>query len=140
MTYLTPAALFDAVVDCRNRNDLAAYLGCYERDATIVPQPGVVSTGQQALRNFFALYQSMKPIFTVVRREFIEGPELTLHLSAWTLTGTDADGRPFVWEARTADLLRRHSDGNWLVSLDNPWGTGLLDPTPNTGENHAHQS
>ena len=65
---------------------------------------------------------------TVVRREFIEGPEITLHLSAWTLTGTDADGKSIAWEGRTTDVLRKQSDGNWLVSLDNPWGTALLDP------------
>jgi ketosteroid isomerase-like protein len=128
MTYLTPAALFDAVVDSRKRNDLATYLGCYEHAATIVPQPGAIATGQEALRNFFAFYQSMKPTFTVVRREFIEGPEITLHLSAWTLTGTDSDGKPFTWEGRTTDVLRKQSYGNWLVSLDNPWGTALLDP------------
>ena len=127
MSYATTATLFDAVVASRNRNDLAAYLGCYEYEATIVLQPGAVATGQEALRNFFSFYQSMKPTFTVVRREFIEGPEITLHLSSWTLTGTDADGKPIAWEGRTTDVLRKQSDGNWLVSLDNPWGTALLD-------------
>jgi ketosteroid isomerase-like protein len=129
MAYLTPSALFDAVVDSRRRNDLATYLGCYEYEATIVQQPGTVATGQEALGNFFAFYQSIRPTFTVVRREFIEGPEITLHLSAWTLNGTDADGKPITWEGRTTDVLRKQPDGNWLVSLDNPWGTALLDPT-----------
>ena len=128
MAYLTPAALFDAVVASRNRNDLAAYLGCYEHNATIVQQPGAIATGQEALQKFFAFYQSLRPTFTVVRRTFIEGPEITLHLSAWTLTGTDSDGNQFAWEGRTTDVLRKQSDGSWLVSLDNPWGTALLDP------------
>ena len=79
--------------------------------------------------NLFAFYQSIKPTFTVVRREFIECPETTLHLSAWMLSGTDADGKPFAWQGRTNDVLRKQPDGNWLLSLDNPWGTALLDPT-----------
>ena len=128
MPYVTPAELFDAVVDSRNRGDLATYLGCYEPTATIVLQPGVVAQGEEALRGFMDFFASLKPTFTVTRHEFIEGPEITMHLSAWTLTGTDAEGKPIAWSGRTADILRRQADGGWLVALDNPWGTALLDP------------
>jgi ketosteroid isomerase-like protein len=63
----------------------------------------------------------------VTRREFIEGPETTLHLSKWTLTGVDSEGNPIDWSGRTSDVLRKQEDGSWLVALDNPWGTALLD-------------
>ena len=129
MTYLTPAALFDAVVDSRNRGDLETYLGCYEPTATIVLQPGTVASGQDALRGFFAFFSSLKPTFTLTGRQFVEGEEITLHLSAWTLTGTDADRKPIAWAGRTTDVLRKQKDGGWLVALDNPWGTTLLDTT-----------
>jgi ketosteroid isomerase-like protein len=128
MPYSTPALLFDAVVRSRNEGDIATYLACYERDATIVLQPGTVASGEAGLRAFFTFYLSLKPVFTVVRREFLEGSEVTLHLSQWTLTGTDASGQAIAWAGRTTDVLRKQSDGSWLVSLDNPWGTSLLDP------------
>lgn len=125
--YGTPAELFDAVVDARNRGDLERYLGCYEEGATIVLQPGTVGSGQEALRGFFAFFTGLKPTFTVVRREFVEGAEITLHLSDWRLTGVDAEGAAIAWSGRTSDVLRRQGDGGWLVALDNPWGTALLD-------------
>ena len=46
MLYTTPAELFDAVVDSRNRGDVEAYLNCYESNATIVLQPGLVASEQ----------------------------------------------------------------------------------------------
>ena len=61
------------------------------------------------------------------RREFVEGAEITLHLSEWTLTGVGSDGEPIDWSGRTCDVLRKQSDRGWLVALDNPWGTALLD-------------
>lgn len=129
MSYSTPALLFDAVVKSRNDGDLATYLSCYETDATIVIQPGTVASGQDGLRGFFAFFTSLKPIFTVVRREFIEGSHVTLHMSDWTLTGNDGSGQQIAWTGRTTDVLRKQPDGSWLVSLDNPWGTALLDPS-----------
>jgi ketosteroid isomerase-like protein len=58
----------------------------------------------------------------------VEGAEITLHLSEWKLTGVDSGGKPIDWSGRTCDVLRKQSDGGWLVALDNPWGTALLDP------------
>jgi len=49
MLYTTPAELFDAVVDSKNRGDVEAYLDCYESNATIVLQLGSVASGHDAL-------------------------------------------------------------------------------------------
>ena len=27
---------------------------------------------------------------------------------------------------RSSDILRRQPDGNWLIALDNPWGTDIV--------------
>jgi ketosteroid isomerase-like protein len=127
MGYQTPAELFDAVVDSRNRGDLATYVACYEPTATIIPQPGMVAHGHEAISAFLSFFTSLRPAFTVVKREFIEGFAVALHLSSWTLSGTDKDGSPVLWRGRTCDVLRKQTDGTWLVAIDNPWGTALLD-------------
>ena len=127
MGYSSPSSLFDAVVELRNRGDLAGYLACYEKTATIVPQPEMRGNGYQALEEFLNFFTSLSPTFTVVKREFIGGGEVVLHLSSWTLTGTDREGLPINWSGRTCDVLRKQADGSWLVSIDNPWGTALLD-------------
>ena len=126
MLYATPA-LFDAVVGSKNRGDVEAYLDCSESKATIVLQPGSVASEHDALRGFLSFFTSLKPSFRVIRREFIESPETTLHLSEWTLAGVDSEGNPIDWSGRISDVLRKQEDGRWLVALDNPWGTALLD-------------
>ena len=127
MSYLTPSALFDAVVESRNRGDEADFLTCYEMTATIVPQPGTIARGHEALKAFLQFFVALHPTFTVLKREFVSGDGITLHLSSWTLTGTDPSGSPLNWSGRTCDVLRQQSDGSWLVAVDNPWGTALLD-------------
>ena len=127
MAYYSPSELFDAVVDCRNRGDLTGYLRCYESTATIVPQPGTIAHGHEALKAFLEFFMSLHPTFTVIKREFVGGEEIVLHLSAWTLTGTGPQGESINWNGRTCDVLRKQADGSWLVAIDNPWGTSLLD-------------
>jgi ketosteroid isomerase-like protein len=87
----------------------------------------MVGNGQEALSAFLDFFVSLRPTFTVVKREFVKGEDVTLHLSQWTLSGTDPSGQPLDWAGRTCDVLRRQGDGTWLVALDNPWGTALLD-------------
>ena len=129
MPYSTPELLFDTVVKSRNEGDLDTYLSCYESTATIVIQPGSIAVGHDGLRAFLALFTSLKPTFTVERRQFTQGENVTLHMSAWTLTGVDPSGKAIAWSGRTCDVLRKQDDGTWLVSLDNPYGTALLDPS-----------
>lgn len=62
MLYTTPAALFDAVVDSKNRGDVEAYLDCYESNATIVLQPRSVASGHEALRGFLSFFNFTQAI------------------------------------------------------------------------------
>lgn len=44
----------------------------------------------------------------------------------WTLTGAGPDGKPVQMSGMSSDILRRQSDGKWLIIVDNPWGTAIL--------------
>jgi ketosteroid isomerase-like protein len=125
--YSTPAALVDALIASRQAEDLDTYLATYEAEAAIVLQPGSIAKGHAAVRDFFNFFIALNPTFTVARRQFVEANGVALHLSEWTLVGTDANGNPIEWSGRTADVLRQQSDGSWLVALDNPWGTSAIE-------------
>ena len=59
---------------------------------------------------------------TVNPRTFIRSDDLVLVLGTFTLSGRRADGTAFERTSRFADVLRRQSDGRWLLAVDNPYG------------------
>ena len=107
----------------RSRGDTAAAVACYEHDARVVVQPGMIETGEPGIRRFTEATMTLPIAFG--DREIIEVDGIALHLSKWTLR--PANGPEIV--GRTTDVLRRQSDGTWLVLIDNPWGVSVLDPT-----------
>jgi ketosteroid isomerase-like protein len=58
----------------------------------------------------------------------IEAGDLALYLGRWTLRGTDPAGKSVMLGGESADILRRHADGRWLIVIDNPWGAQVLPP------------
>ncbi|MDB5848522.1 MAG: hypothetical protein JWP29_2274 [Rhodoferax sp.] len=122
----TPLELITALVDARTRGDIDAAVAFFEPEATLIAQPGMPLKGPEAIRGFFETYVGWRPVFEVSARDIITTGDLALHMSAWTLQGTGADGQAFTLSGRTTDVFRRQPAGHWLVMIDNPWGTALL--------------
>src|SRR6266702_4244236 len=80
------------------------------------------SARRQALTGFIAL----KPTLTMEARELVQTGDLALYLSRWNLCGTGPDGKEVRMNGSSTDVLRRQSDGRWLIVIDNPWGIALL--------------
>jgi ketosteroid isomerase-like protein len=57
-----------------------------------------------------------------VKRVF-QANDLTLLITEWTINGTEPDGKPINLTDKGTVVLRRQSDGNWLMVIENPWGT-----------------
>lgn len=126
--------LFTRLVEHRGRGEVAEALACYEPGATIVVQPGQVGSGPAAVRGVLEFFAVSRATFTVLARTFLAGDGVALHLSRWSLQGVDPAGAELRSTGRSADVARRGPDGTWLVPVDDPWGTALLDartdPTP----------
>jgi ketosteroid isomerase-like protein len=105
----------------RSRGDLTAALNCYEANATVVREPGKFACGETAVKTFIEATIAL-PI-TFGEHAIVEAEDIALHFSQWTIRR--ADGSEIV--GRTTDVLRRQPDGNWLLAIDNPWGSSLLD-------------
>jgi ketosteroid isomerase-like protein len=57
----------------------------------------------------------------------IEMGDLAVNTPNWTLTGTGPDGTPIVMEGSGFNVMRRQADGSWKMTIDNPWGTAILE-------------
>ena len=105
-----------------NSGDVDMIMALYEPDATLVPQPGQIVQGREAIRQallqFLALNGTMqaKTIYTV------HGPGVALTRGQWKLSGTGPDEQPIEMTGRSVEVLRQQSDGQWLVIVDHPFG------------------
>jgi ketosteroid isomerase-like protein len=99
----------------------------YADDALLVIQPGAVVRGRDAVRSGFLAMSQAFPTFEITSRKVFVNGDLALHHSNWTASGRGADGEIATFSGRTADVLVRQMDGQWLVIIDNPWGTAILD-------------
>jgi ketosteroid isomerase-like protein len=126
MRTITPLEAVTQFVQAMNRGDLETALSMYEPSACLVVKPGVVVTGSPALREALKGFAALKPVLTNTGQQIVEAGDVALSCAQWSLRGTDPAGNPVQMSGRSADILRRQSDGNWLIALDNPWGTDIV--------------
>ena len=128
MDRMTPLATIMMLVDARQRRDVEAAVAAYEPTATVVLQPGRTTSGESALRAFTEAAIGLSLSFS--DRQIIAGDDVALHFSKWSAMADDASGHKQGMTGWTADVLRRQSDGLWLLALDNPWAAAMLAPGP----------
>ena len=123
---LEPLDTVNSLTRAINSGDLESALSLYESDAILVADPRKIARGTAAIRSALEGFISLKPNLTSERHQEITVGDLALYCSKWTLKGTSADGRAVEMSGVSSDVLRRHSDGQWLVAIDNPWGTSII--------------
>jgi len=69
-------------------------LSLYEPTAVLVAEPGKIARGTSELAEALQGFLSLRPALTSIKH--VKGP--------------------------SSDLLRRRSDGPWLIAIVNPWG------------------
>lgn len=109
-----------------NQSDLDKASNLYEPDAIFVTQRGLVR-GKDEIRKVLDRFISLKPTLTGESHQLLETGNLALYCSKWTLTGTSPDGKKVEMTGISSDVLRRQPDGKWLVAIDNPWGSSIVE-------------
>jgi uncharacterized protein (TIGR02246 family) len=111
------------LIEAMQKGDLDAAVALYEPNATFVLDSGEVITGQAAIREVAQSYIALKPKFTQEVTALLSGDEdLALTSSTWSMSGTDADGKPFTGKGKSLEVVRRQADGMWRFVIDNPHG------------------
>ena len=119
----TPEQAIELFSRCLNTGDFDGALSLYEPDAAFVPQPGVVLTGLDAIREALAGFVALEPAITGRIAKVIRAGDTALVTNAWKLTGTQPDGQAIALEGLSSDVVRQQPDGRWLVVIDDPWGS-----------------
>ncbi len=124
---LTPQDVIDQADSAFNRGDLDAVLSYYEENAVWVVKPGHIVFGKPALRKEFEEIFRIKPQVVMKKNHVIESGDIALCSITWSLAATASDGTPLNAGGFASTILRRQSDGHWLIVIDNPWGPAILE-------------
>lgn len=112
------ASLQDANID--------AVMATYEIGASVVFEPGAPVSDQAIIRQVFSEMAALQPQVTYSGHEVIVAGDIAVHLAPWSMTGKSPDGEEIQQGGLSVAVLRRQSDGSWLMVIDNPHGERLL--------------
>ena len=118
----TPEEVHQLFAEGFQAGDLEGLIALYEPEAILVPQPGQVVTGISAIRDALSAFLAMKGAFHLEMGSVFRAGDIALLSSRWTLTPQGASGEIAGMGGTTVDVVRRQSDGTWLVVIDNPYG------------------
>jgi uncharacterized protein (TIGR02246 family) len=121
-----PADTVRNLIEAINKGELEPALSLYEPGAAFVVQPGKIVHGTDAIRAALEGFISLKPSIKGEVPQLAEAGDIALYCSRWTLIGTSPDGKRVEMNGISSDVLRRQTDGRWLVAIDNPWGTSIV--------------
>lgn len=118
----TPEEVHKLFIEYFSAADVDGVLSLYEPQATMMPQPGQTVSGTEAIGEALKGFLALNGKFNMTDTKVIESGDLAIVYSAWTLAGTDPEGNEVNLSGKTSDVVRRQSDGNWLIVIDNPYG------------------
>jgi ketosteroid isomerase-like protein len=121
-----PERTVSDLVNAVNRGDLDGALSRYEPEAVLVAEPGCIARRRAQIREALEGFIALRPTLVTSASHLVESGDVALYLGRWSLTGIGPDGALVRMGGESADVLRRHTDGHWLIALDNPWGASLL--------------
>ena len=117
----------DKAITARDFDLLMTY---YAEDAALVVKPGMVATGKDNIRKAFVAISDYFQGQLVVEQgemQVIEGAGNALVIMETVLHYPDEEG-VFVTMSRRATYVFRHeADGRWVCTIDNSYGTDLLN-------------
>jgi uncharacterized protein (TIGR02246 family) len=98
-----------------NSADLEGLLALYEPAAILIPQPGVVVEGTDAIRESLRWFLDRNGRITIDAKLVVRVGDLAYLANRWSLTGgTMPDGSPAELGATTAEVARLHAEGTWF--------------------------
>ena len=116
----TPEALMATFAQHLNSGDLDGLVALYDDHAVFEPSPGVVVHGRDQIRITLQQLLALRPVLTSRVEQVLTSDDISLVVNDWSMVGTAPDGTDVTQSGRSADVVRRHPDGRWLVVVDKP--------------------
>ena len=118
-----PSSIHDIFTERYKAGDIEGCVSLYEDDAVFIGEKdGTPLHGKAGARAALQAFHAYGGEFSLRTRYAIRTGDLALLSNEWTLIGTDADGQPFNFGGRSAEIARLHPDAQWRYVVDNPWG------------------
>ncbi|MFT3849735.1 MAG: SgcJ/EcaC family oxidoreductase [Propionivibrio sp.] len=117
----------DAAITRRDFDSLMAF---YAEDAALVVKPGMVVRGKSAIRQAFsAISDHFQGQLKVEQgaMEVMEGADNALVIMETRLNYPDGQGGRIAETRRATYVFRKEADARWRCTIDNSYGTSLLD-------------
>ncbi|TNV21727.1 SgcJ/EcaC family oxidoreductase [Buttiauxella sp. B2] len=117
----------DKAISAKDFDSLMEY---YADDAALVVKPGMIAKGKDNIRKaFIAISDYFQGNLVVEQGEMqvIEGSGNALVIMETVLRFPDGKGGKVETTRRATYVFRQESDGRWLCTVDNSYGTSLLD-------------
>ncbi len=110
--------------------DFDSLMAFYDEQATLVIRPGLNASGKEQIRNaFLAIANHFNHSLRISqdRMVVIEGADMALVLAEAALDAAGLDGEPISLKRRATYVFRKDVGGRWLCTIDNSYGTDLLE-------------
>ena len=130
MTSQALHSVIEAADRAISAEDFDSLMDFYAEDATLVVKPGMAVTGKDQIRKaFVAIADHFKHRLTVRqgKMEVFEGGDTALVVMKTFLDTVDADGWDLTLVRRASYVFQRSDEGRWLCTVDNSYGTDLLE-------------
>lgn len=130
MTSQALHTVIEAADKAISTEDFDSLMDFYAEDATLVVKPGLAVTGKDAIKKaFVAIAEHFKHKLTVRQgpMEVFEGGDTALVVMKTFLDTVDSDGWDLTLVRRASYVFKRSSEGQWLCTVDNSYGTDLLE-------------
>jgi uncharacterized protein (TIGR02246 family) len=119
---MEPTRVIERFAELLGAGDARQALALYEDDAAFVVEPGTIVTGHEAIGPALERFAAMRPALRGDIEQVVYAGDLALVSNRWRLDGTTPDGESVHLAGRSADVLRRTSEGEWKIAIDDPWG------------------
>ena len=117
----------DKAITAKDFDSLMQY---YSEDAALVVKPGMIVKGKDNIRKaFIAISNFFQEQLIVEQGEIIviEGADNALVIMETVLHSPDEKNESSKKIRRATYVFRQEPDGRWLCTIDNSYGTSLLD-------------
>jgi uncharacterized protein (TIGR02246 family) len=126
MKVYQPKDMNSAFAEAFNSGDIENLMALYEPRAVLVPRPGQVVEGEQAIRAALQELLALKGYMQSENQYALVQGDIALLRAKVHLTGTAPDGGRLEINNHTAEVVRRQPDGSWLYIIDHPYGADPL--------------
>jgi ketosteroid isomerase-like protein len=112
---MTPEGVLDLQVKEFNKGNISFLMTLYENGACFASEPGQVVEDLKNIRQSLQSFIDMRSKLEAKVKRVLQANDLTLLITEMSINGTKPDGKSINLTGRGTVILRRQSDGNWLM-------------------------